>query len=176
MTNKIMLWIAVCLFAGVCGGMAEKCYQDHRSNVVVKNIVTTNRIMSYKNISITADITFFWIDTHSKRDDFGDERVCMGMKLHNALKESVKHCENRGIIIGPKNYLYFYTYLLTNFCKTEGLLNEGRDWLSLEIKSITYPTKEKQHITFNFDYGGGSFVNPYYKGNYYFKTKYFSSR
>ncbi len=174
--DKVMLWVSVCLLSVACGVMLENLHQRNRDNIVIKNISTVNRTVDYNNVSINADMTFFWVDTHSKRNDFSDERICMGTKLHLALMESVKHCENKDIAIGHKNYLYFYTYLLTNFCKTEGPFNEGRDWVSLSIKSITYLTKEKQYITFNFDYGSGRFVNPYYKENYYFKTKYFPDK
>lgn len=172
-SSKIMLWIGICLLAGASGAKMENYFQRHRNDIVIKHLETVERTVTYQDISVTADLTFFWVDTHSERDDFNDERVCIGSKLHLALMAAVKYCESKDIEIGPENLLLFYTHIVKYFYKTDGPFNEGRDWVSLNIKSITYPTKEKQHITIDTRYGSGVIINPYYKDNCYFKEIYF---
>lgn len=145
-----------------------------KGNVVIKHLETTNCTVDFQDISITADMTFFWIDTHSKRFDCFDDSVGMRMKLYGALKAAIKKCESEDIEFGPENHLYFYTRLVGYFYETKGPFNEGLDWITLEVKSITYPTKEKQHITLGSKFGSGIIINPYYKDNYYFKQRFFS--
>ena len=168
--QKVMCITVIFISGLIIGSKAEYHHQHfNRKDIVIKNIEQVNRIADYKNVSVDADMTFFWIDTHSKRDDFNDERVCMGTKLHLALMESVKYCESEGIELTASKAIYFYTCLVKYFYEHKGPFHEGRDWLSFNIKAITFPTEDGQSVTIEF--GDGDIVNPYYKENPYFKEK-----
>jgi hypothetical protein len=164
-------------FGIICGLVSLGCMialtimsLDEGGDVIVKHISTTNRTVDYEGVTVNADMTFFWIDTHSERDDFNDERICMGAKLHLALMESIKHCKDKGVELTRDNDAYFYTCLVKFFYNTKGPFGDGRDWLSFNIKSVTFPIKDGQSITFSLEWG--DIINPYYKENYYFKNKF----
>jgi hypothetical protein len=173
----ITLLIVMCLLAGAAGGVTEKYFQQQRNKqTVIKHIATNNSTVDYHDISVTADMTFFWIDTHSERWDCKDDSVGMTMKLHGALMKAVKYCESKDIEIDHNNLLLFYTHIVKNFYETDGPFNSGLDWVSFNIKAITYPTKEKQHITVGTNFGSGVIINPYYKDNIYFKKRFLKKK
>ncbi len=172
--NKTLLWVSVCLMAGAGGGMSMRYNLTHRKDIVIKHIETTCRTVTYQDISVTADMTFFWVDTHSERDDFNDERVCTGTKLHLALMKSVKHCEGKGMLPLDHNFAYFYTCMSKYFQETKGPFHDGRDWVMLDIKSITFKNKHGSNVALAFAHG--LIINPHYKENYYFKKEIFPEK
>ena len=159
-TGKVMLWIAVCFLAGIGGGKMEYYHQHHnRKDIVIKHLETTARSITYKDVTVNATMTWFWVDTHSERLDFEDELGCINSKLHIALMKAIKHCESRNIPFSEKkDLMYFYTCIAKYFQEKDGPgpFYDGRDWVLLDISSIQF-----DGTCYVLDNDYGNIVNPY---------------
>ena len=162
-TIKIMLCIAIIAISVASGGKVENFHQKHRKNIITKHIEISSHSQKYKDVSIEADIKYLWVDSNCQRNDRVDERVCLSGKLHGALIQSIKDFNNSGTV---DNIYTLYLNISKHFVNLDNPFNDGRDWVSLRIKSITYKNKEGIDITANVSH---VVFNPYYVDNYYFQ-------
>jgi hypothetical protein len=153
------------------GSSLEYHNQHHRrKDIVIKYLETINHTATFQDVSVTADMKFFWVNTHSERDDFIDERVCMRAKLHMSLIKALKECALKDISREHEEFdVYLYKEIVKHFIEINTPFDKARDWISLDIKSISMPLQKK---TVECDYGE-LVVNPYYKDNSYFRKKIF---
>lgn len=110
-----------------------------------------------RDVIVKADITYFWSDTHSTRDDMLDEKLCMQIKFWYAVTLAFREDNiNRENISGN-----VYTTMATIFKHfKDGEKTGDRNWAILKLKSVTY--RYTQDITITQEFASGRLENPYY--------------
>lgn len=110
-----------------------------------------------RDVIVKADITYFWSDTHSTRDDMLDEKLCMQIKFWYAVTLAFREDNiNRENISGN-----VYTTMATIFKHfKDGEKTGDRNWAILKLKSVTY--RYTRDITITQEFASGRLENPYY--------------
>lgn len=111
----------------------------------------------YRDVLVKADISYFWSDTHSKRNDMLDERLCMQIKFRQAVTLAFRQDGiSRENISGN-----IYTTMGTIFKYfKDGEATGDRNWAILKLKSITY--QYTRDIIITQEFSSGRLENPYY--------------